>query len=121
MLHAIGAQGGYLHGPFVAPAAQRHHQRHPADEALVLHVFFEFFAGLVRRVVALQKVLGVREVAAVLGEEVDEAWVRLVEDVLEREVVDLYEGAAEHHARGDRRHLLIQPDIVEVEAEVFGR
>ena len=70
--------------------------------------------------VLLQKVLGAHEVAAVLGVEIDETGVRLLEDVLEGVVVDLHEGAAEHHPRSYWREFGIHPDVVEVEGEIVG-
>ena len=120
LLDAIGAQRGHLLGAFVLPTAQRGHQRHPADEAFILNIVFQRLAVAERGMVLLQKVLGAHEVAAVLGVEVDETGVRLLENVLEGVVVDLHEGAAEHHPRSYRRELGIHPDVVEVEGEIVG-
>ena len=114
------AQGRNLRGVLVSPPAQLVEHRHPGDVILLLHQRVELVPVPVRRVVVLQEVHRIDEVAAEEGEVVGEHRVRLREHVLEREVVDGDEFRSPHGHVRQRLHFRIQPIVVEPEHEVVG-
>ena len=115
-----GTQRGDLRGVLVAPASQLVEHGHPGDVVLLLHQRIEFVPVPVRRVVVLQEVHGIDEVAAEEGEVVGEHRVRLREHVLKGQVVDGDELRSAHGDVRQRLHLRIQPVMVEPEHEVLG-
>ena len=114
------AQGGYARGVLVAPSAQLVEHGHPADVTLLLHQRVEFVPVPVRRVIVLQEVHRIDEVAAEEGEVVGEHRVRLREDVLEGQVIDRDELRSAHGDVRQRLHFRVQPVVVEPEHEVVG-
>ena len=117
----VRPQGRHPHRLLVAPAPVGPVHRHPGNESLLLHQRGKLLSIPERRVVLLEEVHGIDEMAAVLGEEVGEHRVGFREAVLEGQVVDLHELATLHQPVGDRRHLGIHPDVHETKPEVVGR
>ena len=115
----VRAQCGHIHTLFNSGIALGIYKCHPGHEAEFIDAFIQVCPIRKRRMPVPVVMQWVDHEVAILGNQVDEQWIRFIEMVPKGEIVHLDDGAPSDQPRGDGRKFRVHPDVIEGEHEII--